>query len=60
MAMFIIQTAEIDLVMFGREIKVSSYLLSAAMTLLFSIVVALYMHRRLKKIDMIEALKSVE
>lgn len=60
LAMFIIQTAEIDLVMFGREIKVSSYLLSAAMTLLFSIVVALYMHRRLKKIDMIEALKSVE
>ncbi len=60
LAKFIIQTAEIDLVMFGRDISVLSYFISAAMTLLFSLIVTLYMHRRLKRIDMIEALKSVE
>lgn len=60
LAKFIIQTAEIDLVMFGRDISVLSYVISAAMTLLFSLIVTLYMHRRLKRIDMIEALKSVE
>lgn len=57
---FIISTAEIDVVMFGRDISVLSYVLAAVMTMLFSVLVSLYMHRYLKKIDMIEALKSVE
>lgn len=60
LARFIIQTAEIDLVMFGREISVMSYVYSALITLVFSIVVVIYMHGHLKKVDMIEALKSVE
>lgn len=60
LSQFIIQTAEIDLVMFGREIKPLSYVYSGAITLVFSIVVAVYMHGHLKKVDMIEALKSVE
>ena len=60
LAFFIIATAEIDVVMFGRDIAVLSYILAAAMTMLFSVLVSLYMHRYLKKIDMIEALKSVE
>lgn len=60
LARFIIQTAEIDLVMFGREISVMSYVYSALITLVFSIIVVIYMHGHLKKIDMIEALKSVE
>ena len=54
------QTAEIDLVMFGREISGMSYLFSALITLVFSVIVIFYMHRHLKKVDMIEALKSVE
>ncbi len=57
---FIIQTAEIDMVMFGREIKPSSYILAGVITVVFSLIVTLYMHRHLKKVDMIEALKSVE
>lgn len=60
LASFIIQTAEIDLVMFGRDISVMSYVYSALITLVFSIVVVIYMHGHLKKVDMIEALKSVE
>ena len=60
LASFIIQTAEIDLVMFGRDISAMSYVYSALITLVFSIVVVIYMHGHLKKVDMIEALKSVE
>ena len=60
LARFVITTAEVDLVMFGRDIYPMSFLLSGVITLIFSIIVALYMHRHLKKVDMIEALKSVE
>ena len=59
-AEFVITTAEVDIVMFGRDIYPSSFVYAGALTLLFSVVVALYMHRHLKKVDMIEALKSVE
>lgn len=57
---FIIETAEIDMVMFGRDIMPLSYVISGIITLGFSIIVTLYMHRHLIKVDMIEALKSVE
>lgn len=60
LAQFIITTAEVDLVMFGRNIYAGSYVLAAVFTLVFSLLVTLVMHRRLKDVDMIEALKSVE
>ena len=60
LAQFIIETAEVDLVMFGREVYPLSYVLSAALTIGFSFIVSLFMHKRLIKVDMIEALKSVE
>ena len=59
-AEFVITTAEVDIVMFGRDIYPMSFVMAGAITLLFSVIVALYMHRHLKKVDMIEALKSVE
>ena len=59
-AKFVITTAEVDIVMFGRDIYPMSFVMAGAITLLFSVIVALYMHRHLKKVDMIEALKSVE
>ena len=59
-AEFVITTAEVDIVMFGRDIYPMSFVLAGAITLLFSVIVAVYMHRHLKKVDMIEALKSVE
>lgn len=57
---FVVKTAEVDMVMFGRHIKAISFVLSAAITLLFSFFVNLVMHPRLKKIDMVESLKSNE
>lgn len=57
---FIIQTVEVDLMMFGRKISFFSYFISGLITALFSVLVNLVMYRSLKKIDMIESLKSVE
>ena len=60
LAIFVITTAEVDLVMFGRNIYAKSYILAALFTLAFSVLVTLFMHKKLKNVDMIEALKSVE
>ena len=57
---FIIQTVEVDLMMFGRIIGFRSYLSSGILTMVFSVIVNFVMFFRLKKINMIESLKSVE
>lgn len=57
---FVVRTAEIDMVMFGRVIKPASFLWSAALTLVFSVLVDLVMYRKLQRIDMVESLKSVD
>ncbi len=57
---FVIITAEVDLMMFGRSIKPLSYLYSVLLTFAFSIIVNFVMFFRLRRIDMIESLKSVE
>lgn len=58
--LFTIVTVEVDAAMFGREIFGTSYLWSALLTLLFSAFVNWMMYFKLKKIDMVESLKSVE
>lgn len=57
---FIIRTAEIDEVMFGRNIHPLSFLWAFVITVAFSLIVNLIMRRDLKKISMVESLKSVE
>ncbi len=57
---YLITTVEVDLVMFGRSAHLSSYLISVAMTLAFAFIVNLVGSRRLRKIDMVESLKTVE
>ena len=57
---FVIQTVEIDMVMFGRTIQPMSFVWSALLTLLFAVIVDLVMYPKLKKIDMVESLKSVD
>ena len=57
---FVVRTAEVDAVMFGRSIYPLSYALSAAITLAFGLLVNLVMMRKLRSIDMVESLKSVE
>lgn len=57
---FVVQTAEVDAVMFGREIAPLSFVFSAALTLLFTLLVNLVMARKLRRIDMVESLKAPE
>lgn len=57
---FIILTVEIDQMMFGRNLDFSSYIYSILLTFLFSGLVNLFMYWKLKKINMVESLKSVE
>ena len=56
----VIQTVEVDMMMFGRNIFFRSFLYSGLITLAFALFVNGMMYYRLKKIDMIESLKSVE
>ena len=57
---FVVLTAEVDAMMFGRKIQLLSYCYSVALTFLFSLIVNAAMHFSLKKVDMLEALKSIE
>ncbi|MGN0560808.1 MAG: FtsX-like permease family protein [Candidatus Fimenecus sp.] len=57
---FVMQTVETETVMFGAEMRFTSYLFSVLLTVLFAVLVNALMYFRLKKIDMIESLKSVE
>ena len=58
--LFIVETVEVEQTMFGRNITLNSYLLAIAFTILFSVIVNGVMYFKLKKIDMVESLKSVE
>ena len=57
---FIILTVEMDQLMFIRTIAPHSYLLSVALTMLFTVVVCLGMHRHVKRISMVESMKAPE
>ena len=57
---FIVQTVEIDNIMFGREIFVSTYFYAAGLTIIFSLMVLFVMRFKIKAINMVESLKSVE
>ena len=57
---YVITTVEVDAVMFGRNIKSISFVYSGIITFGFSMFVNMVMHFKLKKIDMVESLKSVE
>lgn len=57
---YVIITMEIDTMMFGREVHNSSYIWSILLTLIFSTSVNFFMHFKLKNINMVESLKSVD
>ena len=57
---FIIKTAELDTMMMMPNIYMTSYMYSALITILFSLIVMIMMHLKLKKVNMIDALKSNE
>ena len=57
---FVVNTAEVDVVLFVHGLPVSAYLLAAGLTIVFILLVNQIVHFSLKKIDMVESLKSVE
>jgi len=60
LATFVVTTAEVDYVMFGRQIHPLSYVWSFAITLGFTALILLLMRKKLDKVDMVESLKSVD
>ena len=58
--LFIIETVEVDSAMFGRNINMPSYIYSLILTVTFSMLINGVMYFKLKKIDMVESLKSIE
>ncbi|MBR2778822.1 MAG: FtsX-like permease family protein [Firmicutes bacterium] len=57
---YVIRTLEVDIMMFGRDLTLKSYLSASLLTAVFAVLVNLAMLRTLKKIDMVESMKSVE
>lgn len=57
---YVVTTAEVEIVMFGRDIGWLSYVLAALLTFVFSMLVNFFMHWKLKKVSMVESLKSAE
>lgn len=56
----VIALAEVDVIRFGRSISPLSFLYAAVLALVFTAAVNLVMRLHLKKIDMVESLKSFE
>lgn len=57
---YVIMTMEIDAMAFGKQIHPSSYLISILLTMVFSIMVNIFMHPKLRNVNMVESLKSNE
>ncbi|MCR4894861.1 MAG: hypothetical protein K5911_09030 [Eubacteriales bacterium] len=57
---FVIHTAEVDAVMFVPTVDIWCYVYSVVLAVVFTAAVNLVMRRRLRQIDMVESLKSVE
>lgn len=55
---FVVRTAEVDAVMFGRSLSARSLLFAALVTVVFTVLVDLIMLPRLKKIDMAKSMKA--
>ena len=60
LTMFIVKTCELDILMFDRRIEAWSFVYATLITIVFAVIVNITTHFALKKIDMIESLKSVE
>ncbi|MGI5960040.1 MAG: FtsX-like permease family protein [Massiliimalia sp.] len=57
---FVVTTAEVDMVMFTPTINFMSYFYASVLTLAFTLIVNVVLHFKLKKLDMVESLKSIE
>lgn len=57
---YIMKTMQLEYLLFYPVVHWDSYVISFVMTFVFSAIVMLIMHRRIRNIDMVEALKAVE
>ena len=60
LTIYILKTCELDMLMFDPKIQIWSYILGIVITTFFAAIVNIVTYFSLKKIDMIESLKSVE
>ncbi len=60
MESFVVVTAEVDEMMFGRDIHLVSFAIAFVLTIAFSFVVSLAMRPKIRAINMVESLKSVD
>lgn len=57
---FIMTTVEMDNIMFGLKLNVKSYIIAAILTLIFAILVNFAMYYKLRNVEMVESLKSID
>ena len=57
---FVMETMEIDNMMFGKSILGMSYVYSIILTMGFAVLVNIFMYYKLRSVNMVESLKSVE
>ena len=57
---FVITTAEVDYVMFGRLIHPLSYAYAFFLTIVFSLLAIAFLRKKLDRVNMVESLKSVD
>ncbi len=57
---FVVITSEVDIVMFDRGLVWWAMVIGVALTMVFAALVNVALHFKLKRIDMVESLKSVE
>ena len=57
---FVVTTSEVDIVMFDRNLVWWAYVSAFVLTVIFSAIVNFVLYFKLKKIEMVESLKSVE
>lgn len=46
--------------MFGRNITTISYIISGAITIIFSLLVNMFMSKKLKNIKMVDSMKAID
>lgn len=56
----VVGVVDIDTLTFKTDLEILSFVIAAAVTILFAVIVNVIMHFKLKKISMVESLKSVE
>ena len=56
----VLMMADVDIITYGRNIDFSSFIYSVVLAFGFSMLVNVVLHSKLKKVEMVESLKSIE